>query len=214
MPKHDFAHVTAWVFDLDNTLYAPEARLFDQVDIRITAQVMAATGLDEAAANHLRKEYWHRYGTTLAGLMAHHRVDPDLYLADVHDICLDTLSPDPALRAAITALPGRRVVHTNASAPYARRVLEARGLGGLFEAVFGVEHTGFRPKPLPEAHEAVLAAAAIRPEQAAMFEDDPRNLVAPHAFGMRTVHVAPEATPAPHVHHHTDDLAGFLTRLV
>jgi putative hydrolase of the HAD superfamily len=30
---------------------------------------------------------------------------------------------------------------------------------------------------------------------------------------MRTVHVAPDPAPAPHIHHHTDDLAGFLARL-
>jgi putative hydrolase of the HAD superfamily len=46
-----------------------------------------------------------------------------------------------------------------------------------------------------------------------MFEDDPRNLAAPHAMGMRTVHVAAVPEPAPHIHHHTDNLAGFLARL-
>jgi putative hydrolase of the HAD superfamily len=30
---------------------------------------------------------------------------------------------------------------------------------------------------------------------------------------MRTVHVAPAPEPAEHIHHHTDDLAGFLARL-
>jgi putative hydrolase of the HAD superfamily len=213
MPRAGFGSVTAWVFDLDNTLYDPALRLFDQIDRRITAQVMAATGTDAAGADRLRRDYWQRYGTTLAGLMAHHRVDPEAYLADVHDICFDALTPDPRLRAAIAALPGRRIVHTNASAPFARRVLAARGLEDLFEAVFGVEHTGYRPKPRPEAHAAVVAAAGIAPDRAAMFEDDPRNLTAPHAMGMRTVHVAPAPAPAPHVDHHTDDLAGFLTRL-
>ena len=47
-----------------------------------------------------------------------------------------------------------------------------------------------------------------------MFEDDTRNLVVPHDLGMRTVHVAPEPLPAPHIHHHTDDLADFLQRLL
>jgi len=46
-----------------------------------------------------------------------------------------------------------------------------------------------------------------------MFEDDPRNLAEPHAMGMRTVLVAAEPDPAPHIHHHTDDLAAFLARL-
>ncbi|HEX9859397.1 MAG TPA: HAD-IA family hydrolase, partial [Paracoccaceae bacterium] len=93
------------------------------------------------------------------------------------------------------------------------RVLAARGLAGLFDAVYGVEHAGFRPKPERAAFETVFAADNLNPTQAAMFEDDPRNLAAPHAMGMRTVHVAPEADPAPHIHHHTDDLSAFLARI-
>jgi putative hydrolase of the HAD superfamily len=213
MVKQQFAHVTAWVFDLDNTLYDPRLRLFDQIDTRITAYVMRVTGAAEAEADRLRRDYWHEHGTTLAGLMAHHGVEPEGYMTEVHDIDVSVLAPDPALRAGIAALPGRRIVHTNASAPYAERVLEARGLRDLFHAVYGVEHSAYRPKPHREAHEAVLSAAGIAPARAAMFEDDPRNLTAPHAMGMCTVHVAPAPQPAPHIHHHTDDLAAFLARL-
>jgi putative hydrolase of the HAD superfamily len=67
----------------------------------------------------------------------------------VHAIDFTVLSPDPALRAGIARLPGRRVVYTNGSAPYAERVIEARGLTGLFDAVYGVENAGFHPKPMP-----------------------------------------------------------------
>ncbi len=87
-----------------------------------------------------RAHYWKSYGTTLAGLMAEHAIDPEPYLADVHDIDFSVLTPDPALAARIRALPGRRIVYTNADAPYAQRVLAARGLSGLFDAVYGVEH--------------------------------------------------------------------------
>jgi putative hydrolase of the HAD superfamily len=213
MVAQHFHHVTAWVFDLDNTLYPPSARLFDQIEQRMTAWVQAAVGVDRAEADRLRKHYWRSYGTTLAGLMAEHGVDPGPYLTDVHDISFDALTPDPVLAARIRALPGRRIVYTNGSAPYAERVLAARGLSGLFDAVYGVEHAGFRPKPERAAFETVFARDGITPATAAMFEDDPRNLAAPHAMGMRTVHVAPDPDPADHIHHHTDDLSGFLARL-
>lgn len=213
MPAARFHHVIDWVFDLDNTLYSPEARLFDQIERRMTAFVMQALGVDRPEADRLRQHYWQLYGTTLAGLMHEHDVDPAPYLVEVHDISLDHLTPDPALRAGIAALPGRRIVYTNGSAPYARRVLAARGLSGLFDGVFGVEDAGFRPKPDRVAFETVFARAGITPARAAMFEDDPRNLAAPHAMGMRTVHVAPAPLPALHIEHHTDDLAGFLARL-
>jgi len=213
MTRTAFAHVRTWVFDLDNTLYPPEARLFDQIEVRMTAYVMQALGVDRAEADRLRRHYWRNYGTTLAGLMREHDVDPTPYLTDVHEISLAALRPDPALQAAISALPGRRIVYTNGSAPYAERVIAARGLAGVFDAVYGVEHAGFHPKPERRAFEAVLSTDRTDPARAAMFEDDPRNLAEPHAMGMRTVLVAAEPDPAPHIHHHTDDLAAFLARL-
>ena len=208
-----FSHVTYWVFDLDNTLYPPEIRLFDQISARMTVWVMDALGVSRAEADRLRTDYWRRYGTTLAGLMDEHGVDPGPYLTEVHDIDFTVLEIDAALAAAIAALPGRRIVYTNGSRPYAEQVLEARGLAGLFDAVYGVEHAGFRPKPERAAFETVFGTDGITPEAAAMFEDDPRNLAVPHEMGMRTVHVAPEPHEADHIHHHTDDLGGFLAQL-
>jgi putative hydrolase of the HAD superfamily len=212
-PPDAFAHVRTWVFDLDNTLYPASARLFDLIDRRMTAFIVTALRVDAATADRLRADYWRRYGTTLAGLMAEHGVDPEPYLVDVHDIPLDRLSPDPDLAARLRDLPGRRIVYTNGSAPYADRVLAARGLSGLFDAVYGVEHAGYRPKPEADAFATVFARDRLDPQAAAMFEDDPRNLAVPHALGLRTVLVAPEPDPADHIHHHTDDLAAFLAPL-
>ncbi|SDJ34973.1 pyrimidine 5'-nucleotidase [Aliiruegeria lutimaris] len=205
-----FSHVTTWVFDLDNTLYPPHARLFDQIEVRMTDWVMRTLSVDRDEADRLRKYYWAQYGTTLAGLMREHGVDPAPYLHEVHEIDLSHLVPDPALASGIRALPGRRIVYTNGSRPYAERVVAARGLGGLFDAIYGVEHAGFHPKPERVAFEAVFTADGLDPARAAMFEDDPRNLAAPFEMGMRTVHVAPAPAPAPHIDHHTDDLADFL----
>ncbi|WP_370400969.1 pyrimidine 5'-nucleotidase [Sulfitobacter sp. JB4-11] len=213
MPRDAFSHVETWVFDLDNTLYPPSARLFDLIEVRMTAWVMAELGVDRAEADRLRVEYWRTHGTTLAGLMREHDVDPAPYLEDVHDISMDSLSPDPALAARITALPGRKVVYTNGCGPYAERVLEARGLSGLFDAIYGVEHADFHPKPDRAAFDRVFARDGLTPARAAMFEDDARNLAEPHAMGMRTVHVAPARLDAAHIEYHTDDLTGFLDRL-
>ncbi len=46
MPRDAFSHITTWVFDLDNTLYPPADRLFDQIERRMTAWVMRNVGLD------------------------------------------------------------------------------------------------------------------------------------------------------------------------
>lgn len=208
-----FSHVTTWVFDLDNTLYPPQYRLFDQIEVKMTAWVMRELGVGQTEANRLRQHYWDKYGTTLAGLMREHNADPAPYLTDVHDIDFTLLPPDPALAQAIANLPGRRIVYTNACVPYAEKVLAARGLDNLFHAIYGIENADFLPKPERAAFEKIFAADALDPMTAAMFEDDPRNLMAPHAMGMRTIHVAPKPLKSRHIHHHTADLASFLATL-
>ncbi len=212
--RNHFGHINTWVFDLDNTLYPPRMRLFDQIEARMVRYVMAAIGVDRDEADRLRASYWHRHGTTLAGLMAEHHIDPEDFMADVHEIDFTVLSPDPVLREQIATLPGRKIIYTNGSAPYAKNVIAARGLSGLFDAVYGVEHAGWRPKPEAAAFDAVFRADGLQPGSAAMFEDEARNLEVPHALGLRTVHIAPHPQPAPHIHHHHTDLSGFLAQLV
>ncbi len=214
MVKDAFSHISTWVFDLDHTLYPPSARLFDLIEVRMTDYVMNALGVEREEADRLRAHYWKTHGTTLAGLMREHDVDPAPYLTDVHDIPLDRLTPDPVLAQQIRALPGRRIVYTNGCAPYAERVLDARGLAGLFDAVYGVEHAGFMPKPDLEAFEKVFETDGLVPQKAAMFEDDARNLQAPHDMGLRTVHVADTRGAGDHIHFHTDDLSAFLAKLI
>jgi putative hydrolase of the HAD superfamily len=209
-----FSHVDTWVFDLDNTLYPPSADLFGQMDIRFKAYVMRLTGLDADKALDLCHAYWVSHGSTLAGLMEHHDIDPHHFLADVHDIDVSHLRIDSALQRAITTLPGRKIVYTNGSQAHAKRVLAARGLTRAFDAVYGVEHADFKPKPTQDAFARVFAKDGLRPETGAMFEDEPRNLAVPHALGMRTVHVHATPDTSDHIHHHTDDLADFLSQVV
>lgn len=210
--KH-FAHVDTWVFDLDNTLYPPSDDLFGRMDARFSAYVSRLTGLDRERALKLCAEYWVTYGSTLTGLIAHHDVDPHHFLADVHDIDISHLRPDANLNAAIARLPGRCIVYTNGSENHAKRVLAARGLTRQFDAVYGVEHADFQPKPTHAAFAKVFAKDGVTTTKAAMFEDEARNLAVPHAMGMRTVHVHAERTTDAHIHHHTDDLEDFLSQL-
>lgn len=217
-----FAPVTTWIFDLDNTLYPAEVKLFTQIEARMNTYVMRELGVDASTAQTLRKQYWRDHGTTLAGLMAHHQIDPMPYLHEVHDIDFSELSPDPALADAIRALPGRKIVHTNGDGAYAQRVLEHRGLQ-VFDAIFGIDDVGFHSKPNARSYDGVMAGIGFDPATAAMFEDDPRNLLIPDQRGMRTVLVGParlgpnetaiDQDHGPHVHFHTHDLAAFLRNL-
>ena len=216
---NDFSNTDIWIFDLDNTLYPAELDLFAQIEQRMVDFVMREFSVTADIANGMRHDYWSRYGTTLAGLMAEHAVDPSAYLTEVHDIDFSVLPPAPDLAEAISALPGRKLVHTNGDSAYAAKVLAARQLD-VFEAVYGVEETAFHPKPRSEAYEAVIAHAGIDPRRAAFFEDDPRNLAVPHRLGMRTILVGPgrdgpnalagDGSIGDHVQHRASELTAFL----
>lgn len=220
MPREAFANVRVWIFDLDNTLYPPSCRLFDQIDQRMTAFISEALSVDAAEANRLRADYWTRFGTTLNGLMSEHALAPERFLDFVHDIDLSGLDPAPDLAEAIGRLPGRKIVHTNGCRAYAGRVLEKRGLAHSFDAVYGIAESRFVPKPDRAAYDRVAIADGVEPSRAAMFEDTARNLIAPHEMGMRTVWASSDCPRASatsegeHVHFATDDLAGFLGRLI
>ena len=139
---------------------------------------------------------------------------PEQFLIDVHDIDFSVLDPDPELRELIQHLPGRKIIYTNGTAPYAENVIKARGLHGIFDAVYGVEHAAFRPKPEAAAFEKVFGTDQLVGATAAMFEDEARNLAYPHSIGMRTVHVAPKSADAPYITHKTNDLSGFLKQVM
>ncbi len=146
--------------------------------------------------------------------MREHGVDPGPYLTDVHDIDFTVLPVDPELATAIANLPGRRIVYTNGGADYAAKVLEARGLTGLFDAIYGIEHAGFLPKPERGAFDAVFGLDGLDPEPRPRCSRMTRATCAsPMTSGLKTVHVAPKPAAARHIHHHTDDLTAFLLAL-
>lgn len=73
--RPDLAHIDAWLFDLDNTLYPKSADLFARIDARIGAYVARLLNLDPVEARRVQKAWFISHGTTLAGLMAEHGID-------------------------------------------------------------------------------------------------------------------------------------------
>jgi putative hydrolase of the HAD superfamily len=208
----DLREIDTWIFDLDNTLYPLGTQFVALIEGRMTDYVQRATGLPEVEARALQKKYLHEHGTTLAGLMALHGVDPRDFLRVVHDVSMDSLTPDVALRQALLRLPGRRLVFTNGSAWHADRVLKHLRLDDLFEAVFHLEAGDMVPKPAPATYDALIAAHGVRPQSSAFFEDSAQNLKPAARLGMTTVLVGAHAAgeTAEFVHYRTDVLAPFL----
>ena len=213
------APIDTWIFDLDNTLYPARANLFARIDDRMTAYVARRLGLPHDAARVVQKDYFHRHGTTLTGLMADHGVDPHEFLADVHDVEMDVLEEDAPLAAAIAQLPGRKLVFTNGDKPYALKVLDRLGLGESFEAVHDIHAMDLVPKPHPSAYAGLCAAFGIEPTRAIFFEDMARNLAPAKAIGMATVWVdnGSEQGPEPrrdHIDYIVHDLAPWLQHIM
>ena len=208
----DLGHVRTWLFDLDDTLYPAESGLMAEIERRMTDFVMGVTGLARDEAFRLQKDYLVEHGVTLLGLMKHHGVDPDAFADAYVDIELDALSHDPELVAAIAALPGRRLIFTNADARHATRVLQRLGLADLFDEVFHIASFDFTPKPDPRAFARICAEHAVVPGETCFFEDSERNLKPAAEIGMTTVLVGPHAldSVAPFVHFRAPRLTPFL----
>ena len=222
-----FNHVQTWVFDLDNTLYPSTCDLFAQIDQKMTGFVGDLLGMEWEQARKLQKQLYHQHGTTLAGLMTEHKIEPKHFLDHVHDIDYSPVPPSPDLVRALEKLPGRRIVFTNGSRGHATRVLARLGATHLFDEIFDITDANYVPKPRAEAFASFFSSHKVDGATAAMFEDLPQNLGPAHARGMMTVLVHShmddhpvyaeirgwgDAPPA-HIHHRTDDLAGFLAGL-
>jgi len=208
----DLRHVDTWIFDLDDTLYPPEAEVMALVSERMTAFVARETGLEPDQARALQKGYLAEHGTTLAGLMANHGIDPRTFLDEVHDVSLDKLHPDPELTAGLERLPGRRLVFTNGDAPHAERILAKLEIAHLFEDVFHLESANWTPKPNPSTYRQMIDAHRVKPETAVFFEDSPRNLKPAAELGMTTVLIGTRKIdePAPWVDLRAERLPPFL----
>jgi putative hydrolase of the HAD superfamily len=184
-----------WVFDLDNTLHNASPHIFPHINSAMTAYLQKHLGLDETAAGELRRHYWQRYGATLIGLMRNHATDPQHFLRATHDFpdLSAKLVREPALRATLSRLPGRKLVFSNAPAHYAAAVLEGLGIARLFDDVFAIEHTGYRPKPDSYGFLRLFRRNRVRADRCVMVEDTLENLKTAKRLGMATVWVARSA---------------------
>ena len=185
----DFTHISDWIFDLDNCLYPASTKLFDLIDERMTAYIERLLGVDGREAKRIQKMHFHGSGTTLAGLMEHHDVDPHHFMADVHDIPLDRVARDDRLASAMTRLPGRKFVHTNGDADYAWKVLARLGIAAELDHLHDIFAADLTPKPNLHGYRKLLDQFEIDPARAVMVEDMARNLKPAKELGMITVWV-------------------------
>jgi putative hydrolase of the HAD superfamily len=181
-----------WLFDLDNTLHDANPHIFPFMSRAMCAYVARAAGLDAAAAQQLRDHYWLRYGATLTGLVRHHGVDPQHFLAETHAFpdLASMVVHDPALRHMLRRLPGRKIIFSNAPRRYVETVLDLIGIRKRVDAIWTIERLRFEPKPHLGAFRRLLHRERLDPRRCVFVEDTAANLRAAKQLGMKTVLVS------------------------
>lgn len=227
-PDARLAHVTDWVFDLDNTLYPSGSNLFSQIGDKMTLFIRELLQMEEEEATKLRRDLYHEYGTTLAGLMVRYDIDANDFLNKVHDIDYSWIDADARLGEMISALPGRKFIFTNGDRNHAERAARQLGILDHFDDIFDIVAADLVPKPARAPYDKFLALHKIAGPNAAMFEDLPKNLIEPKKLGMQTVLIVPknleeeigeaihETNPYEHAHVDfvTDDIGEFLAQVL
>jgi putative hydrolase of the HAD superfamily len=218
--RESFTHIDTWVFDLDDTLYPRSVDLHGQMRDRVVTFIADHMKIDRTAAEAIHVDYYERFGSTLQAMVQLHGISPNAFLDFVHQIDLSVLVHNEDLIDALRALPGRRIIFTNAPRGHATSALEVMGMAELFDAVASIEDSNFIGKPNLSAFSGFFEAHGVNPRQAAMFEDRPGNLLVPHELGMKTVLVvdplfedAKRVVKPGHADLVITDLTGFLRQL-
>jgi putative hydrolase of the HAD superfamily len=208
-----------WLFDLDNTLYSGDTKVFDQVDKKMSFFISNKLNVSLEEAKKIQKSYFHEYNTTLNGMIKNHKIDAEEFLEFVHDVNLNFLKEDLALQNELTNLTGKKYIFTNGSKAHASNVTKRIGIQNLFDGVFDIVESDFIPKPSIEPYKKIIQKYGIDPEYCIFIEDIARNLKPAHELGMKTVWIennepwAAEFSSENFINYKTNNLSDFLRRI-
>ena len=214
-----FLSVKYWIFDLDNTLYSGETRVFEQVSKRMTKYLCQKLKVNEAKAKKIQKNYFHKYNTTLNGMIKNHNIDANEFLDFVHDINIDFLKKDTNLCKELEKLKGKKFIFTNGSRNHALNVTKRLGIDKLFDDMFDIVDCDFIPKPLMEPYKKLVKKHKIDPNLCVLVEDIARNLKPAYEMGMKTVWIendepwASKFADCNFVDYKTNNLSEFLEKI-
>ena len=175
------------LFDLDGVLYQDLESVFGQVSNRMTEYISKKLNLNLKKAKELQTNYFHKYNTSLNGLMIHHKIDPENFLNYVHDINLNVIKEDLELNNELTKLKAKKYCYTNGSRSHALNVLGRLGIIDQFDGIFDIVDANYVPKPVMEPYKIFVKKFTINPEEAVFVEDIAQNLKSPKELGMKTV---------------------------
>ena len=215
----ELTKIKYWMFDLDNTLYSGDTKVFDQVDKKMSKFISEKLNVSIEEAKKIQKNYFHEYNTTLNGMIKNHKIDANEFLEFVHDVDLNFLKEDKALENEIRKLNGKKIIFTNGSKAHAANVTKRIGIDKLFDGVIEKVESNFIPKPSIEPYKKIIENYKIEPQYCIFFEDIARNLKPAHELGMKTVWIkndepwAAKYSDSDFINYKTDNLVKFLKEI-
>jgi len=172
----DLKNIKNILFDLDGVLYQDLEAVFGQVSKKMTEYISKNLNLDLKKAKELQTNYFHKYNTSLNGLMIHHDVVPEEFLKYVHDIDLSFMKKDLILRKELENLNLKKFIFTNGSKEHANNITSHLGINDLFDGLFDIVDAEFSPKPTAKAFDLMIKKFKINPKETLYIEDIAKNL--------------------------------------
>ena len=182
----ELTKIKYWIFDLDNTLYSGQTKVFSEVDKKMSSFISEKFNVDLIEAKKIQKEYFYEYGTTLSGLMKKKNVDPNEFLEFVHNIDISWLPKDKFLREELIKIKEKKYIFSNGSHAHIENVTNQLGINGLFNGAFDITDGDFIPKPHLEPYKKLIDKFELDPEQSILIEDIAHNLEQAKNLGMKT----------------------------
>jgi len=186
MFKDIFSDKKFWLFDLDNTIYSPNTKIFDEIDNRMKKYISKLLKISESEAFKIQKLYYKEFGTTLSGLIKNHNVNADEFLDYVHKVDLKNLTESKDLKNSISQLGGKKIIYTNGDLKHAENVLNKLNILDLFDDIFDIKKSSLIPKPNKESLESLINFYNLNPRETVYFEDIEINLKNAYDFGITT----------------------------
>ena len=182
----DLVNIKDWIFDLDNTLYSGQTKVFSEVDKKMSSFISKKFNVDFKKAKEIQKKYFYEYGTTLSGLMNHDNIDPHEFLEFVHDIDISWLPEDKFLREELLKIKEKKIIFTNGSHAHVENITRQLGIYGLFDGAFDITDSNFIPKPHIDPYKKLIKKFDIDPTKSILIEDIAHNLEQAKNLGMKT----------------------------
>ena len=208
-----------WIFDLDNTLYADETKVFDQVDKKMSKYISEKLNVNITEAKEIQKNYFHKYNTTLNGMIKNHKINANEFLEFVHDIDVNFLKKNYGLGEELKKLDGKKIIYTNGSKKHALNVTKKIGIDQYFDGIFDIVDSNFVPKPLIEPYKKLVEKHKIDPKLCVFIEDIARNLKPAYEMGMKTIWIennepwAKKFSDGDFINYRTNNLTEFLKKI-